>query len=411
MAESSPTQEAPKTAELPSFSPEVKLITGVHPLSKKDSDAISNRLKNEGDLKAHNWPHSVTEKLLKIPKGVDVLAIDSLAPGGGTDIERKLSIWRHLPSSPSEFNPNSNHVSVVLADTNYYRPIVQKFYDANLDEGKKSQDTVDILNRDNSNIDNIDNTGVYQIPAPIAWPVEIGFIIGLASVAKYAEVKLDQVINPDPVNPKTHSRRRFLQFAGIVAATLAGGVLGTREITKIVPKKYVEIDKKDSQLDLLKKIVEGKFVNKNTVADFTTALLIAKSISAANKLHAPRAAVILGSFHEHNKNDLLDSEEARTLAIQHGALQLRDILDEASTAIDLSKDKKQEVWDVFLDYIASAQIVTVTDPGIKKVPASEVNSVINKAVQFEEKSFQSEEVLRALEPIRQLPAPPSIPVF
>lgn len=301
------TQRSPEPTE----KHQIHFEPGVHPFPFADKvlghptfEELLRQFK-KGDLGAHAWNPEVSQRMRKY--GPSVIGLDSVS-GSQEDVPVRL-FWLWLPGSPKEMT-GRNEVYIVGGDLLHSQII---------DPPRSTEDT--ISNEWYNELNKIGwgkveeyagGLGTELIGGHIALPISMLLVYRLLSSRNKSE---ESVKNP--------SRRLFLKRA----VATAGGLSLAAFLGRLAPlmQSYSPTPKTENVAQKITDIT--KPFTRSTWLDGRTALVIAKTIEAMDKLGLPQGSqgsVVMGFPHGYEAGNLLADKKARMKAIRQYAQEFFD---------------------------------------------------------------------------------------
>lgn len=400
MVEGAEGQVPLRTPEKQEVLPRPHLVTGGHMDSLGEVNGLENKI-NQGDLSVHVWDKDIAGRLKASNPQPIILSIDGLSPQppGNTrerdyDAGQKRHLWKVLPARPSEINA-SNEVYVVAGDlvgTN--DEALKKLFakaSASPSAGKSGHDE---LTKERVEISSVAQS---TLPDLITFvPSAAAVIVAMTTAVALADKKYTQT-HGESTDAKSYTRRSVLKLLGFTAGTVVSvGLLGKYGPHMTIPKAL-----NDNIIDTVVRIAKREEADQRSL-DGRTALLIEKGITAAQYLKEADVTVVAGSAHDHNKDNLLNSPQARAGAIAEYAKVLLEIVDKASDKAGLSAENKLSARGILLDNLTYGQILKVSDTGLTHVTPGEVDQTLDRSIKFQSDFMLiSKDVNDALDGLRQ----------
>lgn len=382
-----------------------------HPTSKELFDRFG-----AGDLTVHAWNPQVAERMRQYaPLAV---GLDSI-PGSDVLPADKDWFWLWLPGSPKEMT-RRNEVYIVGGDLLHF----QLF--------ETSGNSSDDFNNWGSELEKLGWRNVEEYAKGILGTEVIGAHVVLPISMLLAYRLLSHKKKEEDQGIKNPSRRRFLKGA---VATIGGLSLATLfgRLTPLI-QSYSPTSKTEHVAQKITDIT--KPFTKSTWLDGRTALVIAKTIEAMDKLGLPQGShgsIAMGFPHAYEAGRLLTDKNARMEAIRKYAQEFfnevyptipADIVSEAIAVGEMHeageklsgeeflkrvehlaadiKNNRSEEWqrsymiDIILPYFTVTTVYKVKEPSSLHVanPKKAIKGLIEPI-----KQFSSEEVKEAVFPL------------
>ncbi|MBI3069688.1 MAG: hypothetical protein HYY87_00085 [Candidatus Levybacteria bacterium] len=254
-----------------------------------------------GDLTAHAWNPEVSQRMSKY--GPSVIGLDSVS-GSREDVPVRL-FWLWLPGSPKEMT-GRNEVYIVGGDLLHSQII---------DPPRSTEDT--ISNEWYNELNKIGWGKVEEYAGGLGTEL-IGGHIALPIFTLLARRLLANKKREEDRGVKSPSRRLFLKRAAVTV----GGLSLATFLGRLAPlaQSYSPTPKTEKVMQKVTDI--AKPFTRSTWLDGRTALVIAKTIEAMDKLGLPQGSqgsVVMGFPHGYEAGNLLTDKQARMKAIRQYA--------------------------------------------------------------------------------------------
>ena len=321
---------------------------------------------DEGDLTVHCWNGEVADRLRSY--NPQVIAIDSVQPVASLymsqkdySYEDKKWTWCWMPGGPKQINEKGD-VIVVSGDSDF-RSIA-----SDLGQFVKTDEERSALYHIGRERDQQENksTLLGEI-AEGALGSGIAGLIAMGMTAEYMRYRANNALQKEDEKrpPRTFSRRKFLQAAGVglaTAATVGATKAGSIFLSPVAPNETIK-DIADTVLDFTK---TPDFVPQHWV-NGRTALLIAKTNEVLNQGLTPpgaKAAIVMGNAHNIEGRELLHDDEKRREAIFEYAQEIVTFYKKVLEKFPYIN--KTAAINRMLDAICEADMLAVTDPQVEQ---------------------------------------------
>lgn len=342
-----------------------------------------------GDLTAHFWHNEIIQRVRE--KGAPLIALDGLVPPSVWEDtlsewfnKPKFKTWLFLPDRPANLN-NRKEITVIAGDigVNFSGNL-----DTNIGDAESSY-SVGVLERmmndrlmneiGSSEYPNLNEAGAFAIPPAL-----------LIMARAFHNMRLEERM----------TRRDFLKLAGKGLGAFTGAFIA-REISMNVPgygAAYALTDEDKKMWQKVNTMFRSRFFTSDWL-DMRSALLIGKTQDTIDYLRMPnstKADIVMGSAHDEQSKELMQSEKQRETVIRRYTTQLLTTFEELLSQFPgLNSQQVTQVRQNIKDIVARVDLIKVTDPGgPDKIP--DIKAFIETNVKLIG-TFQSPQVESALQ--------------
>ncbi len=347
----------------------IEFEPGIHPTKQEEYEALIKAV-DAGDLTAHVWNPEVGHRIKAraFDKPSVVVAIDGLSPKPNTDLGSmwyndssiNYVTWAGLPARPSELN-QSGSVYVLRGDPddNLVPGITRN--GASLPEGKTDPDyKSNYIESSNNSYQTSRKTETILRPA-----------VFLASMFSAGEIRKRLFPNFRINNQnEKYSRRDFLKIMGLFGAAIVLAVSPDIGYSAMEAASKSTTDEFKRIMQKIDQLASPKLFTENWI-DARTGILYSKmeDVFKSGIRFRPGTdfSIVMGDGHNKNQDAMANNIHERNRRILKYGQQIKEFGIEAYAIYrDIPASKvPPEPINRLLSFLASAEVLKVTDPGVK----------------------------------------------